>query len=252
MCALLAVGACGGRPCSGAPVAWRTVAPGLRYASTEDHGTLYHLVRVDLGVLDLAVADARRPGRKVEEVSRLVVEAGAVAGINGTFFDGFQRPLGLVVANGAELNPLHDTGWFAGLVVRTGPEGARAQVLTTDGLKALSPADRSALSVALQVGPRTVADGQPLKLKKQVAARSAVGLVSPTDLVLLATENGPVESNDLASFMARAPTAGGLGCTSGLMLDGGPSTQLSVRTEAFSLDVRGGYGVPNALVVRAR
>jgi hypothetical protein len=36
------------------------------------------------------------------------------------------------------------------------------------------------------------------------------------------------------------------------MLDGGPSTQLSAAIGTFEREIPGGYGVPDALVIRRR
>lgn len=239
-------------PANGGPRAWRPLQSGLDYRSADEDGTLYHLLRVRLDAVELAVADARREGREVARVDVLQEESNAVAAINGTFFDDRNRPLGLVVSDGRELNPLRDISWWAALVVREVEGRRRAEILTTEQLRKLAPEGRASIRMALQVGPRTVVDGRVLKLKNQTAARSAVCLLNEGELVLLATELQPVESNALAAFMAREAGQGGLGCRAGLMFDGGPSTQLRVTTAPLSLDVRGGWGVPNAVVVRAR
>jgi hypothetical protein len=63
---------------------------------------------------------------------------------------------------------------------------------------------------------------------------------------------GAVEASDLARFLAAAVAGGGLGCTDALNLDGGPSTQLSARAGEFSLDVGGGWPVPNAVAFLPR
>jgi uncharacterized protein YigE (DUF2233 family) len=233
------------------PSPWRELMPGLSYRHFDAGGSTYHAVRIDLGVLDIGIADARRGDRRVATAAELLDESGALVAINGTFFDEHQRPLGLLVADGKETNRLRDVSWWAAFVVRD--EGGRrtADILTTAELKALSADQRARLRTALQVGPRTVADGKALRLKKQAAARSAVCVVTPTEVIVVATENGPVESNELAAVMTRAAVDDGLGCRDGLMFDGGLSTQLHVRTPAFKLDLRGGSRVPNALVVRA-
>ena len=41
-----------------------------------------------------------------------------------------------------------------------------------------------------------------------------------------------------------------LGFHRALMLDGGPSTQLSAQLGAFKLEIAGGYAVPDLLLVR--
>jgi uncharacterized protein YigE (DUF2233 family) len=223
--------------------------PGVGYLRLAREGTAYHLVRVDLARHPLRVADARREGRKAATVDELGREAGALVAINGTFFDENYRPLGLVASAGRELNPLRNVSWWAAFVVREQQGGPRAEILTTAQLQALAPESRGPFAAALQSGPRTVASGRTLKLKEQSAARAAVCVTDPTHVILVATEGATVESNALAAFMAAPPAGGGLGCEAGLMFDGGPSAQLWVQTPGLALHVRGGWGVPNALVV---
>ncbi len=250
--ALLLLGAsCRCAPPPG-PAHWRTIGPGLEYASADAGDTLFHLVRVDLTRERLQVVDARNAVRQVAEVADLARESGALVAINGTFFDERRRPIGLVVSQGRELNPLHRTRWFGALVVREVGGFQQAEVVSTEQLLALGAQKRSLLSVALQVGPRAVAGGRALPLKRQRASRSAVCVQSPTRILLLATENAPVDAGDLARWMAEPADRGGFGCTSALLLDGGPSVQLAVHTASFDFDLRGGWGVPNALVVLPR
>jgi uncharacterized protein YigE (DUF2233 family) len=237
-------------PSSAAPPLFRPIAgEGLGYAEVERGGSVYHLLRVDLARHPLRVADARREGRKAATVDQLGREAKALAALNGTFFDEDYRPLGLVASGGRELNPLRNVSWWAAFLVREHGSGGSAEILTTAQLQAIAPAERGPFAAALQAGPRTVSAGQPVKLKEQSAARSAVCVLDPTHAILLASEGSPVESNALAAFMAAEPAEGGLGCEAGLMFDGGPSAQLWIEAPGLSRFVRGGWGVPNALVV---
>lgn len=234
------------------PIPWRTLSEGLSYARLERLGTTFHLLKVPLDEFEIFAADARNADRAVATVFELRRETNALAAINGTFFDEHNRPLGLLMSDGKQLNALRDISWWAAVVVREVDGGQEAALLTTRELKALDDEARSRLRFALQVGPRTVADGQPIKLKSQTAARSAVCIVSPSELVLVASEGGPVEANALARMMAAGKNEAGLGCDSGVMLDGGPSTQLEVASRDLTLSVPGGWRVPNALAVRPR
>jgi uncharacterized protein YigE (DUF2233 family) len=247
--ALLGAAALLGAPGRAHALEFRAIAgDGLGYLALPRQGTVYHLVRVDLARHPIRVADARREGRRAATVDQLGREAGALVAVNGTFFDENYRPLGLVASGGRELNPLRIVSWWAALVVRE--RGARrAEILTTAQLEALPPEERAGFAAAVQSGPRTVSGGQVLKLKEQSAARTAVCILDPTHLLLIATDGSAVESNELAAFMAAAPGQGGLDCDAGLMFDGGPSTQLWIHAPDLELNLRGGWGVPNALVV---
>jgi uncharacterized protein YigE (DUF2233 family) len=234
---------------AGAPEFRPIAGEGLAYDELERGGTVYHLLRVDLARHPLRVADARREGRRAATVDELGREAKALVALNGTFFDEDYRPLGLVASAGRELNPLRNVSWWAAFLVREHGSGGSAEILTTAQLQAISAAERGPFAAAVQAGPRTVSAGQPVKLKEQSAARSAVCVLDPTHVILLATEGTAVESNALAALMAAEPAEGGLACEAGLMFDGGPSTQLWIEAPGLSRFVRGGWAVPNALVV---
>jgi uncharacterized protein YigE (DUF2233 family) len=228
---------------AGADEGWTRLPSGLEHRREERGWSTFELVRVDLRRFRLAVADARREGRARASVPDLLNEAGGVAAINGTFFDADDRPLGLLVSDGRQLNPVKRISWWAVLGVYEDAGGRRADVQLTADFLAQPPERRAALRFALQVGPRTVVDGAPLKLKEQSADRSAVCLRGPEEVVLVATHGAGVESNELAAWMA-----GPLGCRAGLMLDGGPSTALQVAGDP-PIEVAGGSDVANALVV---
>jgi uncharacterized protein YigE (DUF2233 family) len=241
--------------CSGetvaAPTAWRPLRTGLEYSDFKRFGAQFHVFRADLNKVALRIADARRPPRSTESVANLAGETHALVAVNGTFFDEAHKPLGWLVSEGKQLSIIHDTSWWAALIVRNVGGQPVAEVLPTEGLKALTPEERASVRFAIQVGPRTVVDGKPLKLKNQVAERTAVCVVDAQHVVVLTTK-GAVSSNDLAAVMAKGESEGGLGCLHGLMLDGGPSTQLAVRTPALTLDVPGGWNVPDAVVIVPR
>jgi len=237
-------------PCAARP-AWRALAPGLDYAlRSAGEGPAapqVHAFRVDLRQATLQVADARRPpAREAETVEALRAEHHAWVAVNGGFFDERGRPLGLLVSGGQELNSLRRADWGVFFVRR----GRAGLVHTKDWRR--QPPPLGELEMALQVGPRVVVDGRPLKLKPQVARRTALGILGDGRVLVLASARGALESNALARWLAAPPAQGGFGCRQALMLDGGPSTQLAAQAGNFHLSVPGGWPVPNAVLVGQR
>jgi uncharacterized protein YigE (DUF2233 family) len=225
---------------------WTAVVPGLWYrpwpsglpgASPGDSG---HAFRVDPKILRVTMLDARRPDRRAARVSTLREEFGAYLVVNGSFFDPEQRPLGLVVGNGREQSRLRNTD--QGIFLIAGGE-PRIQH-TRDPL----PAN---LEMAVQSFPRLVVGGRPLRLKPQVSRRTSVCLPGDGTVVIVVVPY-PISLAELAGAMARPPAAGGLGCWAALNLDGGPSTQLSFAAPERSIEVEGGWPVPNGLAVLPR
>ena len=85
--------------------------------------------------------------------------------------------------------------------------------------------------------------GAALKLKPQRARRTAVALDREGRTLTLVVVDAPIDANDLAAALV----AGGFDAA--LMLDGGPSTQLSLEIGAVKAELPGGYPVPDLLVI---
>ena len=155
------------------PTTWLELEPGLSYrlvnaqASKGWGNTQLHVFRVDLKTHQLVPIDARTPSRTRASVKTLAEGTKVRVIVNGTYFDERNRPLGLLVGAQRELNPLRRADWGVFYVTK----GRARLVHTTDWRKA--PPRRP--EFAIQVGPRCVVDGQPLKLKRQVAKRAALG-----------------------------------------------------------------------------
>ena len=237
----------GGSVCALADEAlWTSLAPGLWYRAwriqrtTGDPEVTGHVFRADPRVVHVTALDARRPNRIIATVDTLRKESRAYVVVNGGFFDEKARPLGLVVGDSKETSPLRKVDQGVFLIASGKPLIQHSR----DPL----PAD---IETGLQSGPRLVVDGRALQLKPQVSRRTSVCL--PGDgTVMIVVFPVPVSLSDLAQNLARAPAEGGLGCWTALNLDGGPSTQLSVATPALTLEVEGGWAVPNGLAVLPR
>lgn len=222
---------------------WTSLVSGLWYRPWEidagEDGAMVagHVFRADPRIIRMTVIDARRGGRDSARVATLRMESQAYVVVNGGFFDENSRPLGLVVGDGKEMSPLRkvDQGLFLISLGRPFIQHTR------DPLP-------QPIETALQSGPRLVVDGRALHLKPQVSRRTSVCL--PGDgTVMIVVFPTPLALSDLAENLVRSAADGGLGCWSALNLDGGPSTQLSAAAPGLSLEVEGGWGVPNGLAI---
>jgi hypothetical protein len=230
--------------------AWQPVAPGVDRISLGAADAGLELLRFDLDRVD---ADVLVPGRErpltAEEVRR---ETGALAVVNGGFFDTDGRSLGLRVASGRIANPLRGRVDWGVLVLRA----HRATIIHSRewgaiagsvAPSAVAGGDADARIVgAIQVGPRIVVDGEATRLKPQLARRTAIGVDAEGRHLVVAVSRWPTFGEHVAGLFVR------LGLASAILLDGGPSTQLSAQIGDLRLDLPGGYGVPDLLVLRAR
>jgi uncharacterized protein YigE (DUF2233 family) len=214
---------------------WQTIAPGAERLRLEEDGLRVDLFRFDLARYrpEVVVMGPERP----RAASALRAETGAVAVVNGGFFDEQWRSLGLRIAAGKTVIGLRPRVDWGVLLVRAG----RAHIVHSKEFHA-----DPAIEQAIQVGPRLLAGGQPLKLKPQAARRTAVALDREGRTLTLVIADAPADAQRLAEALAR------LGFDAALMFDGGPSTQLALELGDVRLSWPGGYAVPDAFVVRRR
>lgn len=215
---------------------WDRVSRGIEHRFLDARDVQADLVRFDLDEFEPAVEvpGAGAPLTAADAAQKWK----AVAAINGGFFDPQWRPLGLRLSAGQTRSPLRsrvDWGVFV-------TQSNRARIVHTNEYQ-----PEAADQVAIQVGPRLLVDGAAVKLKPQVAYRSALALGKGGRHLTLVSTAIPVDANTLARALERLGDF-----DSALLLDGGPSAQLYVKAGALALDRPGAYGVPDLLLMRHR
>lgn len=238
---LVALAGCRESAARARPLAFVPVAEGVEYArflgALAGDGTTFqgHAFRIDLEHAGLRVLPAGGPTvrREVSVITRALPQAVAV---NGSFFDEKDRAMGLVVDQGRVISKRRLKSWGALIV-----EGREARIVKGSQLDVERPP-----GLVVQGMPRLVVDGRVPKLKPQAARRTAV--CAEGRFVTLVMVTSSVDATSFARFLARPQKEGGLGCENALNLDGGPSTQMSARLVELSVEVPGGWGVPNAIV----
>lgn len=202
---------------------WASLTPGLDWArlrveTPETERSVNILaIRLDPSRIGLRVLDAHAHERTVWSAATATRETGALAAINGSFFDESGKPMGLLVDAGVQLNPLRKVDWGVFYVA-----GGKARVVHTRDWK-----KPEGLRFAIQAGPRLVVAGRVTTVKPSFARRSALCIHADGRVSLVATESG-VMLSEFAEILRRPPTEDGLGCVDALNLDGGSSTQLHV------------------------
>ena len=162
-------------------------------------------------------------------------KSGAQLVINGGFFDERSRSLGLIVRKGQQLNPLRRADWGIFQLKAGIPTILHRQQWSRDGVE-----------MALQVGPRLVIDGSipPFKPEAELHRRSAIG-ITPEGWIVIALSDRPIAIHSWAELLQKASR-------NALNLDGGGSSQISVKLDTFSLNLPGTTAVPNAVAVFAK
>jgi hypothetical protein len=216
---------------AGAPAAaWRAAGPGLEHARLALGDA--DLLRFDLARfrVDVVVSGAQAP-RTAVQLRR--EHAAATAAVNGGFFDTDWRSLGLRIAGGRTVQGLRPRVDWGVLLI----ERARARIIHS---RDYAPDAR--VTAAVQVGPRILIDGHIPPLKPQRGRRAAVGLDREGRRLTLLVTRGSASADDIARALAAT------GCHTALLLDGGPSAQLSAQLGPTTIEIPGGYAVPDALI----
>lgn len=228
---------------------WVSLAAGIEYQHMAwelpdtGFGVEFHVLRVDPEVLSLRVLDARDFGLSRMTVQEMAQRTGALAVVNGGYFDTSEQPVGLVVRDGQVTSGLRRQDW--GVLVL---DGSRARIVHTRSYQR-----RKSTTQALQTGPRLVVRGQETTLKQTFTRRSAVGIDRAGRILLVAVQTIEPEAKttlaELGAILRTPESEGGLGCLEALSLDGGGSTQMAANAAGRLVDVPGQWPVVTALGV---
>lgn len=217
---------------------WREVEPGFSHLRLMEPSV--HLIRVDpskwrLEVLRAKPESGKDYGQAALAARRYRERSGAVLVQNGGFFDERFGSLGLLVQKGKVVSPLRKASWgvfylAGGVPMIVGPKEYHESM---------------SVEMAIQAGPRLVVGGKTLKVKESLPARrSAIGITGQKEILLALCET-PILLKDWAELLRKY-------ADHVLNLDGGGSSQLSVKLKDFALQVSGETGVPNALAIFAK
>jgi exopolysaccharide biosynthesis protein len=213
---------------------WSALAEGMEYrevrasGSQGDEGSL-KMVRLDPHEIKVKILYARNFGAQSLSVKEMVERSGALAGINASYFDEHERPLGYLKVKGSEVNdyiatPIIYSGIFA-------VKGGRASIQHRDNFHPLS------FDEALQCGPRLVAEGkgttgiQNTIDYRKPARRSGVAIDRKGRIVIYITSPLSTAMNwkDLRDLLLSPADQGGIDPADCMNLDGGSSTQIYAK-----------------------
>jgi uncharacterized protein YigE (DUF2233 family) len=230
---------------SSAGTFWHKIDEGFEAGFMQLDGQPYQtflklrVLRIDPDRFQVRVLDTRAFGVDRMEIKTLARRAQALAAINGGFFFPDYRPLGFLIVDGREVNPLRKADWGIFLIQDNRPRIIHTKELQNDGT----------ISQALQVGPRLVVDGKVKVMKRQVSRRSALGITFRNQIILLNTEDTDAYFQDLARIFRLPGSEGGLECRDALALDGGGSAQMYAEYKSLKIDIPGEWAIPNGIGV---
>jgi uncharacterized protein YigE (DUF2233 family) len=170
-------------------------------------------------------------GTSITALAALEANPEALAAFNGGYFLPGGKPLGLLIEDSQERNPLRRADWGVFFVDQRG----RARILHRRDYAAQNPPPAPVF--ALECGPRIVVDGKALKLKPSRERRTVLALTG-TGKILVAVFPRPVDLAVVAEYLLQRWSV-----TEALNLDGGSSTQLATRLDQDSPRAQA-HGIP--------
>jgi uncharacterized protein YigE (DUF2233 family) len=205
---------------------WRQTAPGIEVRMLGDTQTGVIAVRVDPERCRIRVVDAHK-GKPRQGASAGQVCPRDGAAINASFFDEALSPIGLLIADEKKIRPLRDDNGWGVFRLRNG----RPEIVSAAGCRL------QGVTQAVECKPRLVINGKVPTFKAQAPSfRSAVGVDSQGRLLLIASRG--LYTLEQWALLCRDD----LYCVNALNLDGGPSTQLTVRGK-YPHAIPGGWNV---------
>ncbi len=208
---------------------WATLEKGFSYRDSDQ--ARVHFLRIDPSRFRVDLLLGTDYGTPTLTAHQYRERSGAMAVVNGGFFDELHHSLGLIQRRGKIENPVRENSWGVFEI-----EDGKLRILARKDWNPFPEA------TALQVGPRLVVNGQVQSFKESVPSRrSAVGITKDGQLVIAVSEK-LLYLKEWAELLKRE-------CPQALNLDGGGSTQLSVATPKIKIHIEGATAVPNAVAV---
>ncbi|WP_133126900.1 phosphodiester glycosidase family protein [Legionella nagasakiensis] len=222
---------------------WRELAPGIQYrdlsSSLLNPWAHIHVFRINLQKNQFDLVMANHLSRKHASTEEFAQHSNALIAINGGFFDKNYHSLGLRISNHQLHNPIKHISWWGVFYIK----GQKPYLSAPRQFK-----NNHYVSFALQSGPRLLINGKIPSLKPGLAERTALGINSNDEVIILVTDNTPMTTKTLAEIMKSSP----LNCKEALNLDGGSSSQLTANIGSFQLNVHGFSNISDAIIVKPR
>jgi len=244
---LLLVLALLGRAPAATRYGWRDLAPGLQYRTvgkTGEEATWMHQVRLDPERYRLGLLTSKKG---MLPLADLVEGTKALVAVNGGYFGRGGEPLGYQRDGSRVLvDSIATGGAFTGVffVNKSGPQVVLREHFQPGGE-----------SLALQCGPRLVADGRAVTgyAPHEPRRRTGVGVDQDGWVILFATAMaGNLTLEQTQKLLLSPPDKGGVRPRAVLNLDGGSSTQMVIKAGTFHLNLLGYTGIPVGLAAYAR
>jgi uncharacterized protein YigE (DUF2233 family) len=205
---------------------WETVKPDIEYRTIRCIGDPdkvdLHLVRVDARKWKLDTL-VKGNGTYARTVAR---DKDALFAVNANFFDKSRRPLGIIVRSGEVVQKPRSTSWQSIFLVS---KSGRPRIVLPDKWNQ----HRRTAWMAVQAGPRLVAEGHTVKLKPNYSApRVGVCIQWDRDLIFFATPTTQkFHVTEMAKIARRKENQGGLACRDAMLFDGGHSVNFFIGGE---------------------
>lgn len=222
---------------------WQPLVPGLEYLDLRyrslSQWSHIHAFRVNLQVMQLSILMAKDIPEPYASAQTFRHYGHGLLAINGGFFNPNKTPLGLRISDKHVISPLRRISWWGVFYINK----QHAMISNPFDFQI-----KKNIEFAVQSGPRLIVDGKIPPLRVGIANRSALGIDTQGRVIVIATENLPISTTDLANILKAPP----FNCVDALNLDGGSSTQLDAKVDSFSLDVPGFSQVSDAIIVNRR
>lgn len=229
---------------------WLTVEPGFQFKQLDAAEYDLQVLFWRIGLANFQLRIAKAGDVQGNTAVQLRDAHGAVAAFSGGFFEkdsaGRLSPSGLLIIDGHRLSKHSADPRLSGILAVT-PNGVRLTPASPD-------AENAGYLFALQSGPRLIESDGSLGIHKNDLNRldrTAVCLRGD-DAIFAVTKGSGLSLFELASILMEQTGHGGPGCAVALNLDGGPSSQASVKIASHAVDVPGGWNIDHGVFVVRR
>jgi uncharacterized protein YigE (DUF2233 family) len=228
---------------------WKNIDDGVYFKGVKlkrgekDISIFLKFLKIDLQKANVKIIYNRELEKPLKNIKYFAENGKVIALINGSFFDIYGKPLGLLIVDGETINSKIVTNpLYSGIFY------------VKDNIPHIVKRDNfhvNGVTQAIQVGPILIADGKEVEGLRDIHSihyRSGIAIDDSNDsnkVIIYATDTNyhGISLSELRQVIKLLD----IGCLNVLNLDGGGSTQMFVSTPLFSDYIAGRTDIPVAI-----
>ena len=220
---------------------WKPITTYVEHDYFQCEDVIIHSAKFNPSLITLQALVAPPPGNRAQYI---LDKTNSIIAINAGFFTPDLKPIGLIKSNNKILSKLHKTSWWSIFYIKNGVPYIKLPKNWKNSKH---------IEFAVQAGPRLIVSKKITQVKDNDSKtpRSAIGINEKNEVVLAIAPTPGLTLKEWANCLLK-PAPQGPSLKDAMNLDGGSSSQMSIKYKDTQFDDHGLVPVPSFITVKSK